>query len=344
MSVIASDVVFYGSANMPDVDGATTGGAVSTAKLINFNDITPNGFMDVVSSSASDTACTVALTGRDATGVPVTPAAITLTGTTPVLGATTFERLLKGILAGTTSVGDIAAYSHTAITTGTAQAGAAATAVASATITLQSGQGASCAVGQILRFTNNTPAGVGVQLRRIVALAGDVASVNNDWAVVPTSGSTYGVYHGMLFEKLPNAVTENRRIFYNVSSDVSGGASRTFYEKIFAMNNNTTTALTLVTLSKQVDPSAGTFEFALTNALNDTSTIANRQTLPSVAITAFTTGASPQSINVPSPQNLPSGAAPNAAGAQGIWVAQTLTAALAPAKTSATIRVAGSTT
>lgn len=344
MSVLQSDVVFYGSANMPDVDSSTTGGALSTAKLINFNDITPNGFMDVISSSASDTACTVTLTGRDATGVLITPAAITLTGTTVVLGATTFERLMKGLLAGTTSVGDIAAFSHTAVVTGTAQSGAAATATTSASITLQSGQGASCTAGMILRFTNNSPAGVGVMLRRIVALSGDIAYVNTDWATVPSSASTYGVYHGMLFEKLPNAVTENRRPFYNVSSDVVGGASRTFYEKIFAVNNNTTTALTSAIVSKTVDPSAGTFEFALTNALNDTSTIANRQTLPTVAITAFTTGASPQAVNVPSPQNLASGAAPNAAGAQGIWIAQTLTAGLAPAKTSFTMRVAGSTT
>lgn len=344
MTVLQSDVVFYGSANMPDIDGSTTGGALSTAKLINFNDITPSGFMDVVSSSASDTAATVTLTARDATGVLITPAAITLTGTTVVTGATTMERLMKGLLGGTTSVGDIAAFSHTAVVTGTAQAGAAATATSSANITLQSGQGASCAIGMILRFTNNTPAGVGVLLRRIVALVGDVAYVNLDWGTVPSSSSTYGVYHGMLFEKLPNAVTENRRPFYNVSSDVVGGSSRTYYEKIFAVNNGTVTALTSAIISKTVDPSAGTLEFALTNALNDTSTIANRQTLPSVAITAFTTGSAPQSINVPSPQNLVPGAAPNAAGAQGIWLALTLTAGLAPAKTSFNMRAAGSTT
>lgn len=343
MSVLQSDIVFYGSANMPDADGATTGGAVSTAKLINFNDITPSGLMDYYSSSASDTATVVTLTGRDGTGAIVTEGK-TNTGTTVVNGTQTFERLLKGVLTGTTSVGDIAAVSHTAVVTGTAQAGAAATSSNSASITLQSGQGASCAAGMIIRFTNNTPSGVTAMLRRIVAVVTDTVYVNTDWSTVPSSATTYSVHHGMLFEKGPNAVTENRRPFYNASSDVAGGSSRTYYEKIFAVNNNTTTALTGVIISKQVDPSAGTFEFALTNSLNDTSTITNRQTLPSVAITAFTTGSAPQSINVPSPQNLPNGAAPNAAGAQGIWIAQTLTAGLAPAKTSFTMRAAGSTT
>ena len=56
MSVLLSDTVFYGSANMPDVDGTTTGGALNTAIIINFNDITPTGTMNYVSSSASDTA------------------------------------------------------------------------------------------------------------------------------------------------------------------------------------------------------------------------------------------------------------------------------------------------
>jgi hypothetical protein len=328
MSVLPSDLVFYGSANMPDVDAATTGGALSTAILINFNDITPNGFMSYVSSSASDTAATITVSGRDATGIIQTEVK-TLTGTTPVAGSQTFERLMKGVTGGTTAVGDVASISTTAVVTGTAQAAA---------------QGASCAIGMIVRITNNTPVGVNFQLRRIVAITGDVISVNRDWGTVPTSATTYTVNHGMLFDILPSQVTQNRRPFYNVASDVTGGANRTYYEKIFAVNTNTTTALTVASLIKQADPATGTLQFALTNALNDTSSIANRQTLPTVAITAFSSGAAPQTIAVPSPQNLPSGAAPNAAGAQGIWISLLLTAGLAAAKTSFTLRAVGTTT
>ena len=343
MSVLTSDLVFYGSANMPDVDGATTGGAVNTAILINFNDITPNGTMNYVSSSASDTAATVTLSGRDASGV-IQQEVKTLTGTTVVTGSQTFERLMKGVMGGTTAVGDVAAISITAVSTGTAQAGSAATSSASATITLQSGQGASAVIGMIIRITNNSPAGVNNQLRRIVAISGDVISVNRDWGTVPTSATTYGMYHGMLFDILPNQVTQNRRPFYNVASDVSGGSNRTYYEKIFAMNTNTTTALTVASILKQADPSSGTLQIALTNALNDTATVANRQTLPASGITAFTSGSAPQTINVPSPQNLPNGAAPNAAGAQGVWLSLLLTAGLAAAKTSFTLRITGTTT
>jgi hypothetical protein len=343
MSVLPSDLVFYGSANMPDVDSATTGGALNTAILINFNDITPNGLMDYVSSSASDTAAVITLSGRDASGV-IQSEAKTLTGTTAVAGTQTFERLMKGIASGTTAVGDVAAISHTAVVTGTAQAGAAATSTASATITLQSGQGASCAIGMIVRISNNSPAGVNFQLRRIVAIATDVISVNRDWGTVPTSATTYTVNHGMLFDILPNQVTQNRRPFYNVASDVTGGSNRTYYEKIFAVDTNTTTALTVASIIKQADPSSGTLQFALTNVLNDTGTITNRQTLPSTGITAFSSGSAPQTINVPSPQNLPSGAAPNAAGAQGVWLSLLLTAGLAAAKTSFTLRITGTTT
>lgn len=343
MSVLVSDVTIYGSANMPDVDGSTVGGALNTGILINMNDITPSGTMDYVSSSASDTATTITISGRDSTGV-IQSEVKTLTGTTPVTGSQSFERLMKGITGGTTAVGDAASISHTAVVTGTAQAGTAATSSASATITLQSGQGASCTIGMIIRITNNTPSGVNFMLRRIIAIATDVISVNRDWGTVPSSATTYTVNHGMLFDILPNQVTQNRRLFYNVASDVTGGSNRNYWEKIFYVNNNTTTALTVVSIIKQADPSSGAIQFALTNALNDTSTIANRQTLPTVAITAFSTGSAPQTIAVPSPQNLPSGAAPNAAGAQGVWVNLALTAGLAAAKTTFTLRETGTTT
>jgi hypothetical protein len=344
MSVLKSQLRIYGSANMPDVDGTTTGGAVTTSNKVVFQDITPTGLVDYVSGSASDTAVVLTVSGRDSTGVIQTEAK-TLTGTTKVAGAQSFERLLKVVASGTTAVGDTAVLSHTAVVAAhTATAGAAATSTLDATVSLQTGDGASVAAGDIFRPTNNLPAGVNFQLREIINISGDVISVSKDWAIVPTSATTYDIYQGMLLDLTPNLITQVRRPFYNAAADVSGGSSRTFYEKVFAVDNNTTTALTVANILKQVDPSSGTLEFALTNALNDTSTIATRQTLPSVAITAFSTGSAPQTIAVPSPQNLPSGAAPNAAGAQGIWLALTLTAGLAPAKTSFTMRISGQTT
>lgn len=344
MPALESDVVFYGSANMPDVDGATTGGALDTTKLISFADISPSGLVHYVSSSASDTAATLQSFGRDATGVIVNEQK-TLTGTTKVAGTQSFERLLKGLAAGTTAVGDVAIMAQTLTLSGrTAQGGGAAVGSVAPFIQLQAGDGASVAVGQIIRITNNSPAGVQFQLRRIIRISGDFAYVNRAWGTVPTSATQYEVAQGMLFDLGPNQVKEVRRAFYNAASDVPGGSSRTYYEKVFAVNNNTVTALTAAAISKQADPSAGTLQFALCNALNDTATVANRQTAPGSGITAFSSGAAPQSINVPSPQNLPSGAAPNAAGAQGIWLSLLLTAGLAAAKTSFTLRAQGQST
>lgn len=347
MSVISPNLVFYASANMPTTDGVTTGGAVDFTKRVMFTDVATAGTVNYVSSSASDTATTLEVFGRDATGVLVNETK-TLTGTTPVSGSQSFERLLEALAAGTAAVGDIAAISNTAVVTGTAQAGSAATSSAGATITLQSGQGASCTIGQVIRITNNTPTGVQFQLRYIVSLSSDVATVNRDWSTVPSSATTYGVYNGFLLEILPNPVTEIIRVFDNCAADVSGGSSRTFYSKIFAVNNNTTTALTVAQIIKQVDPAglysgSGALNIALTTSLNDTATTANRQTGPGSGITSYTSGAAPQSVNVPSPQNLPSGAAPNSAGAQGVWLQLVLPAGIAAAKGSVTMRATGST-
>ena len=340
MAVLTSALIFYGSANMPDVDGTITGGALNAATIINFNDITPNGTMDYVSRSTLDTGVVITLTGRDATGAIKTEAK-TLTGTTMVLGSQIFERLMKGIVSGSIANGDVAALSHIAVISGTAQGATADTANTAATITLASTHGSQVALDMILRITNDLPSGVFSQLRRIIGISGDVITVSRGWGIVPTNTSTYSIYHGMMFDFLPTQVTQNRRLFYNASADVAGGSNRTFYEKIFCVNTNTSTSLTIAQISKQID--TGNLQFALTNALNDTSTIANRQTTPTVGITAFTAGSPPQTINVPSPQALPFGAAPNAAGAQGIWLSNSLIAGTPPKKNLFTLRAAGTT-
>lgn len=424
MSVKPGDIRFYGSANMSDGDGTTQGGALDTTKKITFADISPSGFIDYVSSSGSDTGTTLTSTGRDGTGAIQTEAK-TLTGTTPVTGSQTYERLLKCVQGGTTQVGNIAAISHTAVISGhTAQAAANSTGITPALLTMQSGDAGSVAIGQIIRVTNNLPSGVQFQLAEIIAVTGygtDVVAVNQDWATIPTSSTTYNVHEGMFFNLSPNRVAQVRRPFYNASADIAGGVNKDYFEKIFAVNDNTSTALTIAQIIKQVDPSSGVLDAALTSALNDTGTTAARQTGPvtglaalaSTTLTAaittttataittasatgfpssivnggyfiqidsevmlvtagagttsltvtrgqfgttaathsnsagvsqyFSNGAAPQTLSVPSPGNLPSGAAPNAAGAQGVWLHLHLTPGLAPAKTSFTLRETGTT-
>ena len=43
MSVLPSDIVVYGSANMPETDGTTIGGAVDFTRRVAFYDVTPTG-------------------------------------------------------------------------------------------------------------------------------------------------------------------------------------------------------------------------------------------------------------------------------------------------------------
>src|ERR1700739_4083787 len=99
MSVLPGDIIFVGSANMPEQDALTIGGAVDFTKRIDLSDITPAGTLDAVSSSASDTATQIKYGVRDSTGAEQTVTA-TLTGTTPVLGSQSAERLLYAMLSG----------------------------------------------------------------------------------------------------------------------------------------------------------------------------------------------------------------------------------------------------
>jgi hypothetical protein len=86
MSVLPSDIVVYGSANMPEADGAAVGGAVDFSRRVAFYDVTPAGALDVISSSSSDTATKIAYYGRDATGA-IQNQTLTLNGQSWVTGS-----------------------------------------------------------------------------------------------------------------------------------------------------------------------------------------------------------------------------------------------------------------
>jgi hypothetical protein len=362
MSVLPSDIVVYGSANMPEADSATVGGAVDFTKRCAWYDLSANDTINAVSSSASDIATKVQIMGRDATGASVTSTAATLNGQTPITNVGTLgtvERLLAAVVTGgaiaglanpggTTAVGDIAVYRATAVLSArTAQTGAAnATGVTPALFKLQSGDGASVSSGQIIRIKTNTGAN---QLRQIIATSGygtDVVAVNRDWGTIPDSTSTYDVYQGMLFEISPNQVKAVTRCFATSAADAVTGSQRIFYEKVFVVNNNTSTALTSAQIEIASDspslPGSALLDIALCTALNDTNTSTNRQTAPASGAGSFT--AQPAFVSVPGAGNLTSGAAPNGAGAQGVWLRLTLPAGTAPYKGSADLRTQGNTT
>lgn len=103
MSVVATDIVLYGSASMPESDSGAAGGAIDlttrvvpdSASLFN----TLEDTVDVVSDNAGDTTQTVTIYGRNAAGQQVSEE-LELAGTTPDTGATEFERIEKIVVDG----------------------------------------------------------------------------------------------------------------------------------------------------------------------------------------------------------------------------------------------------
>jgi hypothetical protein len=258
-------------------------------------------------------------------------------------------------------VGDVAAISHTAVVSAhTAQAGAANHAGTTPPLmVLQAGDGAAVSPGMIIRTTGGTGPN---QIRMIIATSGygtDTVAVNRDWSTIPDNTTTYNVSEGMLFETGfassgstygdPNPVTSVVRCFSTAAADVPTGSARYFFEKVFMVNNNTATALTgaQVEIASETPtlPSGALLDLGLTTALNDANSASARQQVSSflpTGVSSFTT--QPAYVNVPAPGNLPPGAAPNAAGAQGCWLRLTLPAGTAAYKGSADLRTQGATT
>lgn len=100
MSVVAADLVLYNSANMPVIDTGTSGGAIDVLRRPDFTQMASNDTVRAVSSSAGDTTQTLTIVGRLADGSLATET-LTLTGTTPITFANTYERILKAELSAT---------------------------------------------------------------------------------------------------------------------------------------------------------------------------------------------------------------------------------------------------
>jgi hypothetical protein len=356
MSVLPSDIVVYGSVNMPETDGAVTGGSVDFTRRVAFYDIAAATTVDAISTSPNDTGTRITYYGRDTTGV-VRSQTLTLNGQTWVTGSQQLERLLYAALSGasasgpiadpggTAAVGDVALAGHNcvlpsgSVTTDaivhTAQSGSTNhSGTNPALMKLQSGDGVGVSPGQVIWTTGGAGAN---QLRQIIATTGydiDVVAVDRDWEIVPDSTTTYKILQGMLFEIAPNPVTSVIRLFATAAADSVSGSQRIYYEKVFVVNNNSGAALTGAQIQVASEmptlPSNAVLDMALTTDLNDTGTVANRQTAPASGVTGFTS--QPAFVSVPSTGTLPPGSGPNAAAAQGVWLRLTLPAGAMPYK------------
>jgi len=106
MPVTAADIVEFTSANMPDADTGTNGGAIDLLRRVAFTQIAATDDIEVISTSASDTQnCTIE--GRNAAGQIVSETKA-LTGTTAAIFSTlgVIERVLSVELA-TAAVGTV---------------------------------------------------------------------------------------------------------------------------------------------------------------------------------------------------------------------------------------------
>jgi len=104
MPIIATDIVAYGSASMPDDDAPTgIGGAISLVKRVVFTDIVATDEIEILSDDSGDTTQTITVFGRNAAGELVSDVA-TLNGVSVVLiTGTAFERVLKIIKSASTT-------------------------------------------------------------------------------------------------------------------------------------------------------------------------------------------------------------------------------------------------
>lgn len=98
MPIAASDLINYLAASMPEDDVSTSGGAIATTGRPDLTQWTANAAAAVVSDGA-DTR-TVTVTGRLASGV-IDSEALVLNGASEVVGAKTWERVLKVVIGAT---------------------------------------------------------------------------------------------------------------------------------------------------------------------------------------------------------------------------------------------------
>lgn len=131
-------------------------------------------------------------------------------------------------------------------------------------------------------------------------------------------------------------LTTIKRVFYNVASAATGGATRTFYEKVFIKNNNSNTDLLNILLSETSDGTeagGANVEFAVEDAQEDNNTSTNRITAPAGGM---------QDSFSDSDKTIP-GSDLLFGDSIGVWLRLTLPAGTSPLATTFVLNVAGDT-
>jgi len=189
------------------------------------------------------------------------------------------------------------------------------------------GRDASGAIVSEALSLNGVSRVVGAQLfERILKVVINAAHTGTV-TVTRDNGPTYTEIASM-----PTGILQVRRPFYNVSADVDGGSTRTFYEKIFIKNEHATSALLNAVIQELSDPT-GNITFDLETPVDGTNTSSNRITTP---VSGMLGSFDNNNKSVPG-TNLAAGSA------IGVWLLLTLPDGSAPAKSTYTFRVNGAT-
>lgn len=250
-------------------------------------------------------------------------------------------------------LGDVAVYDSTAIAAAhSSQSGSAnATGVTPPLMHLSSGDGALTSLGMLIVISSGTGSG---QIRTIIAsyassaYGADFVAVSRNWGTIPDTTSAYSIFNGVQLDLSPNQITECRRFTWNAAAPVAGASSSLiFYQKFFAVNNNTVTALTSVQfeISSNIPalPGSSLLDMSIASSLNDTAISVSRQSSLSSAYGAFVTQPSYISMTANSGTLPVSSGAANSSGAQGLQLRLTLPAGTAAYKGSAVFQTQGTT-
>lgn len=191
------------------------------------------------------------------------------------------------------------------------------------TVTIYGRDAAGVLVNEGLVLTGVTPVSGSQSFERILKIVMSGTAVGSV-SVSETAGAEVLVV-------MEPGLLEIRRPFYNAVAEASGGADKTYYEKLFFKNTNGTSALTNAVISETADPLAK-ITFMLPGTLDDSGDNGANNRLVAPAGTFDSTA-----------KNVANAQVHTAGAAQGVWVALTLTNGDAAAKSSFTLRESGET-
>ena len=180
-------------------------------------------------------------------------------------------------------------------------------------------------VGDTIALNGITPVNGSIAFERLLKIgavghSGTITIKDSNTAVITT---------------IPSGISYVRRPFYDVSSDVAGGATRNYYEKVFIKNTGSPNSLLGATVCDVAGGVATGINWALELAQNMNGTSVSRVTAPSTGVGTFVTDYTASGIPG---TDLASGAA------IGLWMNLILVAGATAAKDVYTIAISWSTT